>query len=54
MTDTKEKETWAKCQGNNYLPKTKEQDQAFIKLYADLGRKKNVQQTFMVHDMLIF
>ena len=39
-TDTKGKETWAKCQGYNYLAQTKEQDQVFIKLYADFARKK--------------
>ena len=39
-TDTEGKETWAKCQGYDYLPKTKEQDQAFNKLYADFDRRK--------------
>ena len=38
-TDTEGKETWAKCQGYDYLPKTKEQDQAFNKLYADFDGK---------------
>ena len=39
-TDTERKETWVKCQGYNYLEQTKEQDQAFNKLYADFDRKK--------------
>ena len=39
-TDTEGKETWAKCQGYNYLAQTKEQDQAFNILYADFDRKK--------------
>ena len=39
-TDTEGKETWAKCQGCHYLPKSKEQDQAFNKLYADFDRRK--------------
>ena len=39
-TDTEGKETWAKCQGYDYLPKSKEQDQAFNKLYADFDRRK--------------
>ena len=38
--DTEGKKTWAKCQGYNYLAQTKEQDQAFNRLYADLDRKK--------------
>ena len=39
-TDTEGKETWAKCHGYNYLAQTKEQDQAFNRLYADFDRKK--------------
>ena len=39
-TDTDGKETWAKYQGYDYFPKTKEQDQAFNKLYADFNRRK--------------
>ena len=37
-TDTEGKETWARCQGYDYLTKTKEQDQAFNELYADFDR----------------
>ena len=40
MIDTEGKKTWAKCQGYNYLAQTKEQDQAFNRLYADFDRKK--------------
>ena len=39
-TDTEGKETWAKCQGYDYLPKSKEQDQAFNKIYADFDCRK--------------
>ena len=39
-TDTEGKGTWAKCQGYKFLAQTKEQDQAFNKLYADFDRKK--------------
>ena len=39
-TDTERKETWAKCQGYMYLAQTREQDQAFNRLYADFDRKK--------------
>ena len=39
-TDTEGRKTWAKCQGYNYLAQTKEQDQAFNRLYADFDRKK--------------
>ena len=41
-TDTEGKETWAKCQGYNYLAQTKEHDQAFNRLYADSDRKKRM------------
>ena len=37
-TDTEGKETGAKCQGYDHLPKTKEQDLAINKLYADFDR----------------
>ena len=39
-TDSEEKETWAKCQGYDYWPKTEVQDQAFNKLYANFDRRK--------------
>ena len=39
-TDTERKKTWAKCQGYDYLPKTKEQDQAFNQIYANFDRRK--------------
>ena len=45
-TDTEGKETWAKCQGYDYLPNTKEQDQAFNKLYADSDRRKECTAEF--------
>ena len=40
-TDTEGKENWAKCQGYDYLPKSKEQDKAFNKLCADFNRRKD-------------
>ena len=39
-TDTEGKKTWAKCQSYDYLPKTKEQDQASNNLYADFDCRK--------------
>ena len=53
-TDTEGKETWAKCQGYSYLAQTKEQDQAFNKIYADFDRKNNARQSSTVHYILTF
>lgn len=39
-TDTDSKRSWAKCQGYNYLAKTREQDQMFNKLSARFAQLK--------------